>query len=211
MGLLERFRLPWTDAACTGDPTAVHRALIEAWSEPHRRYHDIRHLGACLALFDEVRHLAARPAEVELALWFHDAVYDTNATDNERRSADWARRALLDGGAPTEVAGRVAELVVATAHTGEGSNLSDAALLNDIDLAILGSDTEAFAAYEAGVREEYGWVEDEAFARARVAILRRLLARAPLYATKELRERFETSARANLERAIVQWGMKRGA
>lgn len=89
----------WTGigSATHGEPT--YRALVARYSEAHRRYHTLQHLRECLGLFDSVRHLASRAAEVEVALWFHDAIYDVERHDNEAQSAVWARTTALEGGA----------------------------------------------------------------------------------------------------------------
>src|SRR5215207_157618 len=69
---------------------AVFDELVARYSEPHRKYHTLQHLAECLAHFEAVRDLAEQPAEVEMALWFHDAIYDTQRHDNEEKSADWS-------------------------------------------------------------------------------------------------------------------------
>lgn len=193
-------REPWRTAwqalgAAASD--ALHTRLLARYAEPHRAYHTQQHLAECLVLFDEVRHLAKRPVEVEVALWFHDAVYDVHRHDNEAVSADWARTALLEAGAPADVAGRVAALVLATRHSVAPAT-PDEQLLVDIDLAILGAAPARFAEYEAQIRREYGHVPAAVFAEKRGQILAAFRARPVLYGTPALRERFEAAARANL-------------
>ena len=73
---------------------SLYDALVARYSEPHRRYHTLQHLAECFAAFDEIAHLAEHPADVELALWFHDAIYDTRRSDNEQRSAEQSGRNL---------------------------------------------------------------------------------------------------------------------
>ncbi len=51
---------------------------------------------AC-ALLAEYRHLAAKPAELAMAFYFHDAVYDPFLPDNEERSAALAAGTLGPG------------------------------------------------------------------------------------------------------------------
>src|SRR5690348_4662021 len=85
---------PWRELGLPCD-AALRTRLVHAWSEPQRHYHTLQHLDECLALFDETRDAAPHPAEVALALWFHDAVYEPRRHDNEQRSADWARASLL--------------------------------------------------------------------------------------------------------------------
>ena len=94
----------------------VFQAVIQAYSEPHRRYHTLVHLQDCLQQFDVACSLAMHPVEVEAALWFHDAVYDPRSSENEVRSAQWAQEALRDAGVSTAIAQRVADLVLMTRH-----------------------------------------------------------------------------------------------
>lgn len=183
------------------DGGPVQAELLARYAEPHRAYHSRQHLHECLALFAEFASLAVHPAEVEVALWFHDAVYDVHRHDNEAQSADWARSALLAAGAPADAAGRVAALVLATRHSMAPAT-PDEQLLVDIDLAILGAAPARFAEYEAQIRVEYAFVPQEVFNEKRGAILASFLARPQLYGTPALRARLEASARANLQAAL---------
>ena len=92
--LARSWRHAWSGIGAAGDGEALRAELEAAYEEPQRHYHTLEHLGECLALFERHRTHAERPAEVELALWFHDAVYAIGRADNEARSAEWARRAL---------------------------------------------------------------------------------------------------------------------
>lgn len=184
-------------------PAGVLDALLARWAEPHRRYHTPQHLRECLALFAAHRELAERPGEVGLALWFHDAVYDTAQHDNEAASADWARRVLRDAGVAPEVAGRVDALILATRHS-QVPVTPDERLLVDIDLAILGAAPGRFEEYERQIRDEYGFVPEDVFRDKRAAILRGFLARPAIFATAALAARFEAAARANLAGAIAR-------
>jgi predicted metal-dependent HD superfamily phosphohydrolase len=184
-----------------GDPQPLASAVLAAWAEPDRRYHDLNHLRDCLAELDRVPADGADRDRVEAALWFHDAIYDPRADDNEARSAELARRALAELGVQSAVADDVARLVGLTRHTGPALDPSGQ-LLCDIDLAILGREREAFDAYDRQIREEYAWVPEPDFRAARIGVLTGLLARAPLYQTEHFRRRYETVARTNLARAL---------
>lgn len=183
-------------------PAGLLEHLLSAWREPQRHYHTLQHLAECLALFDELRDQAQRPAEIELALWFHDAVYDVRAHDNEARSARWADQALCGAGLGPDSVQRIHDLIMATCHgAAPACAAPDAALLTDIDLAILGAPEARFAEYERQIRAEYAWVAPEIYAVKRRAVLRGFLERDAIYATPVLHGRLEPQARHNLERA----------
>ena len=177
--------------------------LAAAYEEPQRKYHTLQHLTACLALLSQYRHVAVEPAEVEAALWFHDAVYDVTAPDNEARSAAWAVEALSAAGvAPARVA-RVRKHILATRHAALPQG-QDQQLLVDIDLAILGADHARFAEYEIQVRAEYAWVPEPLFRQKRAEVLAEFLARDPIYNTAPLRDALERQARENLAGSLQQ-------
>ena len=182
-------------------PTTLLPGIIARWDEPHRRYHSLQHLRECLALFEENRALAEHPGEVAIALWFHDAVYETREHDNEERSAKWAAQALTDAGASGDVVVRVQALIMATRHDGAAAT-SDARLVVDIDLAILGAAPARFDEYERQIRDEYAHVPEPEFRARRAAILRGFQARETLFATPEFAARFDTAAKTNLAAAV---------
>ncbi|MDJ0943477.1 MAG: hypothetical protein QNJ30_08430 [Kiloniellales bacterium] len=194
----------WRDlmsALDLGEQDETYAALAEAYGARGRHYHTQDHIAACLALLDDYADLAAKPAEAELALWFHDAVYSTKAFDNEAKSADWAAEFLAEAGAEAPVADRVATHVRATKHDDTPPS-GDSALVVDIDLSILGREPEIFDAFDRAIRKEYSWVPGFLFRQKRRQLLQHLMERPVLYATPALRERFEAPARANLERAL---------
>ncbi|MCA1248615.1 N-methyl-D-aspartate receptor NMDAR2C subunit [Massilia sp. MS-15] len=198
------FRRHWTEdwarLNLTGTEAWLDRVLA-SHAEPSRHYHTLQHLEECLALFDQVAHLAEHPGEVAIALWFHDAVYVPLATDNEARSAAWASEALRTAGAPPALIERIQALVMATVHHDATAD-ADAGLVIDIDLAILGAGPARFAQYEQQVRAEYAAVPAFPYRRKRNEILARLLARPVIYGTPDMHRRFEAQARMNLRHAI---------
>src|SRR3989442_1125681 len=145
--------------------------------------------------------LAEHPAEVNVGLWFHDVIYDTQRHDNEERSADWARSAAREFGASAESGQRIYELIMFTRHAAEPVGI-DAQVLVDADLSILRAQPARFQEYEAQVRSEYGWVPDAMFRSTRAKILRQFLGRPHLYCTTHFRERYEAQARRNLQHSL---------
>jgi predicted metal-dependent HD superfamily phosphohydrolase len=193
----------WARAGAAGDPEPEWRSLSARYQEPHRAYHTLRHIAHCLDELESARGLAADPVAVEMALWYHDGVYDPRAKDNEERSADIAARAAAAMGLPGGFGARVAGLILVSTHRAPAED-ADPRLFADIDLSILGQAAEAFDEYERQVRVEYSWVPVPAFNAGRSAILRSFLGRPSIYGTEFFREKYEATARRNLSRSIAR-------
>lgn len=197
----DRWARGWRQVTTTGEPQQVYDELVSRYSEPHRHYHNLRHIAECLAEFDAAGQVGKDPVAVELAIWFHDAIYDTQAADNEERSAKLARERIAQAGGNAALSESVAALVLATkAH--DPALHPDAPLLVDVDLSILGQPRERFQEYEAQIRREYNWVPEETFAAKRAEILVRFLARERIYATHHFFAKYEQQARTNLQNSI---------
>jgi predicted metal-dependent HD superfamily phosphohydrolase len=199
--LRERWIAFWNASRAAGDPLPAWRDLERRYSEPHRRYHVLDHVAHCLEELDGVRAFARDDVAVELALWFHDAVYDTRASDNEERSAALAETCALDMLLSSSTRGALRPLILATRHDAE-TPTGDAGIVVDCDLAILGQPAARFDAYERAIRAEYAWVPAPVFAAKRREILLALLQRPHLYATDPFRARYEAAARENLRRSL---------
>ncbi len=177
--------------------TDLRDRLLVAWSTD-RGYHDVTHLSEVVA------HLTALGAgddpELLLAAWYHDAVYDA-APEPEERSARLAESQLAGTGA--DVA-EVARLVRLTAHHRPAPEDRRGALLVDADLAILAAPPERYAAYVAGVRQEYADLSDDVFRPGRAAVLRDLLTKPTLFHSARARALWEDAARANVARELTE-------
>lgn len=194
----------WEELGAQGNQQALFNQLIASYSERHRHYHTLQHLRECLQSLEAARTLAQRPAEVELALWFHDAVYDVHRDDNEERSAEWAAMAVRNAGLQDAVAQRVHALVMATKHKALPAGI-DAQVLVDVDLAILGAAEARFDESDMQIRREYAHVPEATFREGRCRVLRSFLERPRLYATEAFHQALEERARRNLARAIARW------
>ena len=175
--------------------------LLELYSEPHRHYHNAQHITDCLKEFDSTRDAAHEPHAVELAIWFHDAIYNPRAGDNEERSAELAAQFIRETGVAKEFQPSVNQLVLATKHH-DGTLHRDAALMVDIDLSIFGQTPERFWKYEDQIRKEYEWVPGNIFTVKRAEILQRFLSRDKIFGTKFFFSKYETQARVNLAESL---------
>lgn len=188
-----------------GDVAGAGADLLARWAEPHRRYHDVAHLAAVLGTVDELADEADDVEAVRLAAWFHDAVYDPTAPDNEASSARLAHVVLRHLGVDDERIAAVVRLVVLTASHDPDPDDRDGAVLCDADLAVLARASEEYERYVAAVRAEYAHVEDAAFGTGRSAVLRSLLERPELFRTVRGRTAWEEAARANISAELARY------
>jgi predicted metal-dependent HD superfamily phosphohydrolase len=170
--------------------------VIDAWSQPHRRYHDLAHLAAVLGLVSALPG-ASDPDAVRLAAWYHDIAYEPDRTDNEQVSAARARVGL-HGLVADERVSEVERLVLLTAGHEPAPGDANGAVLCDADLAVLAGPPDAYAAYASAVREEYGHLSDAEFTAGRIAVLEHLLALPALYRTPEAAAQWADRAAANM-------------
>ena len=196
-----RWHRTWADLGLAEPGPVVLERLLARYRERHRAYHTVQHLEECFALLDELRDLARDAAMVELALWYHDAVYQPRRADNEQASADLARADLDAAGAPGSLTDPITAMILATTHQAAPPP-GDTEILIDIDLAILGAEPPRFAEYERQIRKEYSWVPEFLFRKKRSEVLEGFLARPQIYRTAILHTRLEERARRNLTTAI---------
>lgn len=196
----------WRESGAAGDPLPLWLALKRRHSEAHRSYHVLAHVAHCLDELEDVRSLASDPIAVELALWFHDVVYDSHAKDNEAQSALLAGQVAESMGLSEARRDTIRRLILATRHDVLPAP-GDESLVVDIDLAILGQPRERFDEYERQVRIEYAWVPQPIFEAKRLEILRSFLRRDSIYSTEHFRARYEDAAWANLSRSLAPRGV----
>ncbi len=190
---------------------AINRRLAglrARYAEPHRAYHTQAHVDAMLMGLRGLGSAVVQADMVELAIWYHDAVYDPAAVDNERRSADLLR-ADLAGLADAAMLAQSAALVCWTADHGIPAGLpadqhQDAALFLDLDMAVLGADSATFDAYEQGIAAEFVPVYgDGRFRIGRAQFLRAMLERPRVFQSARFDRLYDAAARANLQRSLT--------
>ncbi len=202
--LSTRYLNLWQRLKARGDIPSEFEKLYTKYQEPHRAYHTISHIKMCLNELDLVADQAEDPETLELAIWYHDAIYNSHLStphDDEGESAELAQAVAKKLLAPSGIGERAGKLIITTKHK-EQPHGRDAKILNDIDLAILGRSSRLFDIYEEQIRDEYKTVPDSIFAQKRTEILEAFLKRDHIYSTPFFRERYENQARKNLERSI---------
>ena len=200
----KRFSELWRQCPKNGkaiDPLSIYEQLFSLYSEPQRRYHTPNHLRHCFGQVDLAVHLMDDPIAVELALWFHDAIYDAKASDNEWQSAELFSTSVKDA-LNSNFSQKVYELILITKHQ-ELPQVIDEKFIVDIDLSSFGLPWDDFKRDSRAVRQEFTHLTDEEFFNGQIKFLRSLLDRSRFYATDFFYERYEVTARKNLERYLT--------
>jgi len=179
---------------------SLYESIVEHYSERARFYHSQAHLEHCLGQFDEARSAIPDPDAVEIALWFHDVIYDPLACDNELKSAELFMQELGRQIDPDR-AELIYKMIMATVHD-RLPGCANAAFVVDIDLSSFALPWEEFEADSAAIRREYAHLPDDVFYPKQYRFLQALASRETLYATRYFRERKEQSARENLNRRL---------
>ena len=177
--------------------------LLRRWQEPHRRYHTVTHLLDVLTALDQLCAPAPPPRQVQLAAWYHDAVYTGAAGADEQASADLATATLPGTGLAEAEVAEVERLVLLTRSHSPATGDATGALLCDADLAVLGRDSAGYARYLKQVRAEYAHVSEPDWITGRSAVVHHLLAQEPLFRTGVGAQRWQTRARTNLETELA--------
>lgn len=195
----------WLALGAKDGGEALHQRLVKCWSEGHRHYHTLQHLQECFELLTGIELAPEQAAQIAVALWFHDAIYDPAKTDNEKQSAGWARRELLAAGASKKTAQRIHDMIMATVqHQAQPDEVTQ--LMVDIDLSILGSEAARFDESDEQIRREYAHVSDADWRVGRRRVLEAFLARKRLYGSDYFHSRCEQRARENLSRSLARLG-----
>lgn len=179
---------------------SVLAEIVAAYEAGGRFYHRLEHVAALLALSREYAACIENRDAVDLAIIFHDVVYEATRSDNEEESARFARMRMAELGFAEQEIERVERYVLTTKH-GTGLQVAienDLAYLLDFDLSILGASREVYATYVAAIRLEYAVYPDQVYRAGRAKVLRAFLAQTRIYRTELLYNRWEAHARENI-------------
>ncbi|MHA3051919.1 HD domain-containing protein [Acinetobacter sp. ANC 4640] len=174
--------------------------LLHAYKEPQRAYHSLQHIVECLALFEKIQSQIEDDFALQLAIFFHDVVYQPRSASNEYDSALWMQQQLA-GALPESQLDKITTWILATQQHATTPE-SDLAYLLDIDLAILGSPVVRFAEYQQQIRQEYVWVDELIYQEKRKQVLRQFYLAQPLYQTQYFQQHYELQAKANLQQVL---------
>lgn len=203
--IVNLFRKYWLEFTQKAEMSKVqdnllYEVLLRAYTESQRHYHTLQHIVECLNLFHQVKAYLDDPTAVELAIWFHDVVYNPQAIDNEVQSAELMLKRCQNTFKQAVVEKAYQWIIATQKH--QPSQEDDLNYLLDIDLAILGSSEARFLQYEQQIRLEYAWVEQELYQVKRAEVLQHFYLMQPLYQTEYFRAHLEESAKMNLSKSL---------
>ncbi|MBN4006433.1 hypothetical protein [Nostoc sp. LPT] len=173
--------------------------LVAAYSTPGRYYHTLKHIEHVLSTIQILQGYTNNLAAVQLSAWFHDVVYDSQAQDNEERSADYAFELLSNLGISESTITTVTRLILNTKDHQTAVNDYDSQVLLDADLAILATNPVDYQEYAYAIRQEYGWMAEADYITGRRQVLERFAQRSRIYFTPLMLEFAEASARNNIQ------------
>lgn len=203
---LDRFQSLWQRClrdGATDDSTAIHQQLVKGYGEPQRHYHTLAHIAHCLTQFDHCKSLARNPDALEIAVWFHDVIFEPGRHDNEALSARLYQD-LSAGNHDNEMRQLIDRLIMATLHDGSSLGDADASYMVDIDLSSFGLDWDAFLLDSQNLREENPHLSDTDYYRKLQKFHSSLLARPRFFLSDFFYQRYEQQARDNVSRYLEQ-------
>ncbi|OKH34509.1 hypothetical protein NIES2101_38900 [Calothrix sp. HK-06] len=168
-----------------------------------RYYHNLKHIKEVLEIIDNLQSKYKIGESLQFAAWFHDIVYDTQAHNNEEKSAEYARNLLSLLNIPSSTVDKTCRLILTTKHHKPSEDDLESQILLDADLAILGSDPQRYREYMLGIRQEYAWVKENEYNTKRSEVLQKFLQRARIFSTLELYQQLELIARNNITAEII--------
>lgn len=202
--LKNRF-LKLLDSLSIPDPQAhkLAKRVIEAYNYSDRHYHGLRHIQHCLEELDRLpRDLNVNKQKIELAIWYHDLIYDPKKSDNEEKSAFCFQSDFKEHLDEKDLS-QIFEMIMASKHQGCHNDGLDLDLFLDIDMSVLGQPESDFMDYEMAIRAEYKSIPKWLFFYSRKRFFKKLL-KSRIYRTQNFYERYEAQARKNISRLLRQ-------
>lgn len=144
--------------------------VLNCWKEPHRFYHTEVHLQYLLNEIEKLAiqgHISTTQKEnLLMVAFFHDAVYDSTAGDNEEKSAELFKHLTQE----TDYTDSIVQAILDTKTHQPTSDLSR--IFCDLDMAIVTkADFKEMLAWEKGIAKEYQFVDYSLYKMGRIALL----------------------------------------
>jgi predicted metal-dependent HD superfamily phosphohydrolase len=200
-----RFKSLWKKVDAKGSADKAYKQLIRLYTQPLRKYHNIQHILLGLGTIDRFADKFKDLNLVTLAWFYHDAIYNVLAKDNEKKSAELFQKTFIDAGLSADFAKKGYDLILTTKHNGIAKT-KDQRLFVDVDIAGLANPRELYKAYSVAVKSEYttgAGISRKEHLAMRKKFLTNFLAKEHIYSTEEFRVLYEEKARKNLKAELV--------
>ncbi len=196
----------WKKIGAKSNPFTEYNKLDTLYSKK-RHYHNLIHIRMCLNELNFIKKQKNTKYDfdsIELAIWYHDIIYDPKMDNNEEKSAEYVTNVLKNANLSIKIINKVEALILSTKHNCF-SRKKDERLLQDIDICIFGQSRKIFEKYEKNIRKEYSWVPLKKYKEGRLKVLCYFLNKPNIYNTKIFRKKYEQKARNNLKRSIQKY------
>ena len=164
------------------------------YNSKERAYHNLTHIAQSMKEYDNFNIYSPK---IELAIWYHDVIYNPKRNDNEEKSSEFAKNQLTNMNVNHSLINDSIRIINSTKHTYLLSNL-DEMIMSDIDLSIFGKDKQRLIQYEEGIRFEYSFVPENVYRIERSKILKRFFEKDRIYYIDFFHNRYEEKAKRNL-------------
>ena len=187
------------------DRDSIINKIISNYKQPNRGYHGIKHILDMLQSFDMFlyesnQHIQIKnPNEFRFAILMHDYI---NGEADEVEKSKLKAKEFLHKISPIYNTSYVEALIQATDYSKNQHLTFDQQLMQDIDVEILGKTPEEYIRYSKEIRAQYSNYSDEIYNPARIKVLKSFLNKNSIYNTEYYKNKYETSARINIEREI---------
>lgn len=182
----------------------IGQVLWQQMDNPRLHYHIHSHILFILEFAK--KHKIELHTDEELAIWFHDSIYDPTvllAGQNEHHSALFME-SLLGSYLDKETIFCAKRLIRATGEHFSADIPPDSQKIVDLDVAHFSLPREKYKITTELLRLEYPMITDAAFDAGRKDFLTRFLAKGFIYRTDFFKEHFEAAARANIEQDLKE-------
>lgn len=174
--------------------------LTELYTSKHRHYHNLIHIANMLTMAPQELTF-----EQQVAVWFHDAVYNPISDHNEEDSVELVTKLLdidyIDQRGDINI---ITEIILSTKdHT---PRCPEANLVLDLDLAILGQPAPIYQQYVKNVAAEYApFIPTDIYRYGRQEFLKRFLEKDSFYYTDWGKRYLDEKARENLKSELSKY------
>lgn len=202
----KRFSDLWESKSINFNPEhcgLVFDQLSSLYRSDGRFYHSEGHINQCLLKLDEARSEHGPQPDVEMATWFHDAVYRAGSSDNEKNSAIWFQDRARDH-LNRNTVDEVSNLITITEHRNQPASEREK-LMVDVDLSSFGLPYEEFIRDGRNIRKEFHAYSDDEFVEGQRKFMNSLLDRSSIYSTDYFFRRYEKSARENIQQLLKMY------